>query len=607
MTQRTLLFAALALLLFSGGVVPRSAKAAPPASVVYVLAIGNNALPADRRGVTSEAPLSYADDDAAAFFQFVHGFSGRGSLLTLMDADTQRRFPNVVASARPPMLAELKAEVVKLRNAIENDARQGRRPMLLVFYSGHGMRPSGEAPYLSLLDGGLSRQMLYDEILSGIHAEYIHLFIDACYAESIVRPRDAEAKVVDLSEADIASYAATSTLSRFPNVGAVIASSATSQTHEWELYRHGVFTHQLLSGLRGGADVNLDRRVEYSELYAFLVAANRDVTDARARLSIVARAPAENGRIPVVELSKLRTAARITDIPSTAGLVYFEDQRGNRLVDLRVEGAAKLALTLPAGSRLFVYSHAGEGEALLQANRSVSFASLNLRRSTLRQRGALDSALKRGLFATAFGPGYYRGFIDGQPEFVPVSLPEIETPARSPSATRFPASKDEAHATALDSARAGRLPGIFAAAGMTTGVAENLGPMTAMRLGMRSAIPSGVALNLEGAWGQSKTFDEWRALATVGYRWGLDSDQLKTFAYAGAQLGGGVVGQAADDQGTSWTGAGALVPTLGTGYRLGARSALNLELDVTALLYRRDGEYALSLLPAAFLGFVVEP
>jgi len=593
MIKRSSRFLAFALLL-SSWFVSRSVKAAP-APVVYVLAIGNNALPIDRRAVTSETRLNYADDDAAAVFQFLYGFSGRGSLLTLMDADTQRRFPNVVARARPPSLSELRSEVAKLRSAIENDARQGRQPMLLFFYSGHGMRPSGDAPYLSLLDGGLSRQVLYDEILSGIRAEYIHLFIDACYAESIVRPRDAEAKIVDLSEADIASYAASSTLSRFPNVGAVIASSATSQTHEWELYRHGVFTHQLLSGLRGGADVNLDRRVEYSELYAFLVAANRDVTDARARLSIVARAPAENGRIPVVELARLRTAARITDIPSTAGLVYFEDQRGNRLVDLRVEGAAKLALTLPAGSRLFVYSHAGEGETLLQPNRSVPFTSLSLRRSTLRQRGAIDSALKRGLFATAFGPSYYRGFIDAQPEFVPVSIPQNEAPAPDSG------NKDEARAPKNE----GRSIGIFAAGGATVGVAENLGPMMAMRLGMRSAVPTGAAVNLEGAWGQSRTFDEWRTLATAGYRWGVDSSQ--TFAYAGAQLGGGAVGQAAQGKSTSWTAAGAFVPTLGTGFRLGARSALNLELDVTALLYRRDGEFALSLLPAAFLGFHVEP
>ena len=122
------------LLVLFGWFLPSSAQAASE-PVVYVLAIGNNALPIDRRAVTNETPLSYADDDAAAFFQFLHGFSGRGSLLTLMDADTQRRFPNVVASARPPRLAELRAEVERLRTSIEGDLKQGKRPVLLFFYS----------------------------------------------------------------------------------------------------------------------------------------------------------------------------------------------------------------------------------------------------------------------------------------------------------------------------------------------------------------------------------------------------------------------------------------------------------------------------------------
>jgi hypothetical protein len=52
---------------------------------------------------------------------------------------------------------------------------------------------------------------------------------------------------------------------------------------------------------------------------------------------------------------------------------------------------------------------------------------------------------------------------------------------------------------------------------------------------------------------------------------------------------------------------GAIVPTFGTGYWLSDRSALNLEIDVTALIYRRDGEYALTLHPAAYLGFAVQP
>jgi hypothetical protein len=198
-------------------------------------------------------------------------------------------------------------------------------------------------------------------------------------------------------------------------------------------------------------------------------------------LSIVARAPAENGRIPIVQLDKLRMAARITDIPSTVGLVCFEDQRGNRLVDLRVEGAAKLALTLPAGLRLFVYTKGREGEALLQPNKSVAFAQLKLRPSTLKQRGAIDASLKRDSSRRRSARATTAGFIDGRPEFVPVPIPENQDVAAV--VVPEPVSKDEPHGPARSRKDESRSLGIFAAAGATGGVAEGLGPMVAMRLG----------------------------------------------------------------------------------------------------------------------------
>src|SRR5206468_910343 len=109
-----------------------------------------------------------ADDDAAAFFQFAKDFSRRGRLLTVMDADTQSRFPNEVAEARPPTLAELRAEVKELRRAIDADAQKGDESVVLFFYSGHGTRPSGGSPALTLLDGALTHDILYDEVLSAL-------------------------------------------------------------------------------------------------------------------------------------------------------------------------------------------------------------------------------------------------------------------------------------------------------------------------------------------------------------------------------------------------------------------------------------------------------
>jgi MFS family permease len=52
----------------------------------------------------------------------------------------------------------------------------------------------------------------------------------------------------------------------------------------------------------------------------------------------------------------------------------------------------------------------------------LSIDSLVVRRVETRSRGALASALRRGLFAASFGPNYYRGFVDSSTEMVSVDF-----------------------------------------------------------------------------------------------------------------------------------------------------------------------------------------
>ncbi len=97
--------------------------------------------------------------------------------------------------------------------------------------------------------------------------------------------------VVVASKEEVEQVMADTTLGRFHNVGAIVAAATNGQTHEWDQYHQGVFTHELLSGLRGAADVNEDSAIEYSELGAYLSAANREVPDLRARLKVITSPP----------------------------------------------------------------------------------------------------------------------------------------------------------------------------------------------------------------------------------------------------------------------------------------------------------------------------
>jgi len=425
-------------LMAAAGLIAHAAPAAA-ASRVYVVAIGNNNLPLDSVGGQDAAiqPLHYADDDAAAFFSFARGLARQAALLTVLDVESQRRYQSVSSLARAPSLAELRRIVASYRISIEADRRAGHDPVLILFYSGHGTRPEGGDASLALLDGALTQKILYDEILATLPARWVHLLIDACYAEAVVRPRDAQAQTVELSDAETASYLSRSTLARFPHVGAVLAATFRTRAHEWDEYQRGVFSHQVLSGLRGGADVNTDGRIEYSELLAFLTAANREVADPRARLDVVAHPPSLDRRQPIVDLRTLRGEAVLRGDAGKLGLFYVEDGRGIRHADVYAEPGFQMRLAVPTGGTLFVRNRSGEATLTPRAGDEIRLSTVQFAEPKTRLRGALDEAMRRGLFAAPFGPTYYRGFVDRSRDLVSVPFVTVsDSPEPLPSSPR---------------------------------------------------------------------------------------------------------------------------------------------------------------------------
>ncbi len=248
------------------GIVIASSGLARATTKVELLAIGNNQPPLVAGADPSLPRLRFADDDAAAFFDLIAGTADAAHLLTVMDGDTQLLYPALAEKSRPPTVAELRAAVADLGQRIEENRRRGDRTVVYLFFSGHGMLRDGGDAALALLDGGITQQVLYDEILDKLPADYVHLFVDACHAEAIVRPRDLEAHAVPVSRPEASAFLMRSTLARFPHVGAIVAAASDAQAHEWDLLQQGVFTHELLSALRGAADVNHDGRIEYSEI-----------------------------------------------------------------------------------------------------------------------------------------------------------------------------------------------------------------------------------------------------------------------------------------------------------------------------------------------------
>jgi hypothetical protein len=406
-------------------------------TVLYSLAIGHNGLPPEGR-TAAVRELTFADDDALAMHELARTVARRSVVLALPDRATEARFP-ASREARPPSVAELRQALTTLGAEIASTTRAGDQAAVWLFYSGHGWLDEAGRANLTLVDGALSQEMLYEEVLPALPGHTVHLMIDACHAEALIRPRDVTASTVEVTISEVASASLRAHLGQLPNVGAIMASTSSTQAHEWDEYQTGVFTHELLSGLRGGADVNRDGRVEYSEIAAFLAAANREVTDPRAHLTTLVVAPALYPHAAIVNTRAARDVARLQGPARHLGRFQLDDPRGNRLLDLRAEADFAFDMIVPAGEQLLLSNERGEVSLVANADRPTDLAAMVPAKSPHRARSAVVDSMRRGLFAAEFGPSYYAGYVDNPASrMLPVERPpaEARVEVRSPPARK---------------------------------------------------------------------------------------------------------------------------------------------------------------------------
>jgi hypothetical protein len=405
------------ILLLVALAVPR----AQAADALFSLAIGHNGVPPGANGV-GVGLLSFADDDALAVHELARTVARRSMVLALPDRATHARFRSAL-EARPPSLAELRRALADLKSDIARATAAGDETAVWLFYSGHGWLDEDGRANLTLADGTLTQDMLYDEVLPALQGRTVHLMIDACHAEALLRTRDLVAQTVEVPVSQVAAASLRRRLDQLPNVGAIMASASNTQAHEWDDYQTGIFTHELLSGLRGGADVNGDGRIEYSEIAAFLSAANRAVVDPRARLTTLVAPPKLYPRVPILDFRRARGVAHLRGRAHHLGSLRIDDRLGNRLIDLRVEAGFGVDLIVPAGEPVLLSNQGGERKVLPSSHAPTDLEAVALDGPRPRPRSATTESLRRGLFAAEFGPSYYGGFVDSPgSKMVPVEL-----------------------------------------------------------------------------------------------------------------------------------------------------------------------------------------
>jgi hypothetical protein len=256
----------IAIMTLIFGALPAYA-AKPP--IVYAVIVGSNA------GDRENKPLSFADDDALRFYRMLRNTVPENHIIFLSQIDdktasegrwfgTESHVPT-----GDKILAALSATANMVKAA--RDASPGTKVSFFYYHSGHGISdglllPKSESQ--PLVGEALDASKLYDA-LTAVPADYLNVFIDACYAASMFY-KGAGRSVAMSSGPDFSpaiEVYVNDLVTREPRLGVLTVSNSTIEDPG---IRSGLFSHLLVSGLAGAADVDANRRVDYGELMAFV-------------------------------------------------------------------------------------------------------------------------------------------------------------------------------------------------------------------------------------------------------------------------------------------------------------------------------------------------
>ena len=405
-STRTIL--ALGALISSIGAASRAVAAEPsPAPAVHAVIVASNTAPDP-----SLAPLRYADDDGARWYELFSAYADDVTLLSVLDAETQRLHRDVVGHTEPPTWAALHDRLDRTFAAMARERAAGRPVVFYFVFAGHGGVGDAREGFVWLQDRRLTRTMLLRDVIGASPATTNHVIIDACDAYFMVNSRGGKSDRVGEDHADLlAALGAEDSLARYPNTGVILSTAAAQEAHEWSAWQAGVFSHELRSALVGAADVNGDGRIEYSEVKAFVAAANARIDDPRARLSVYAQPPRANLATPLFDEARFRAGAVLALGPSDGGKYYLEDARGVRYADFNKAPEAALRIALVPSPYYFIRGERDEAQIPAEHRGVAKLGELAWGRVTVASRGSTSETFRRDLYEVPYGPRFYYGFV----------------------------------------------------------------------------------------------------------------------------------------------------------------------------------------------------
>ncbi|HEY2745503.1 MAG TPA: EF-hand domain-containing protein [Polyangia bacterium] len=487
-------------------------------------------------------PLQFADDDGAKTWELFSLFADRIALFVVLDADTARLHPDAARHAESPERAAIFDKLARYNAEMAADLDRGDEPELFFIYAGHGDVDGNGQGYVNLRDAKLTRAELYRDIIAPSKAKFVHVVVDACKSYFLVNARGAHKRWVDDSvpadegaagDAHLQAFLEEEQLERHPRAGVIVATSGDQETHEWARYRGGILSHELRSALSGAADVNGDGKIEYSELRAFLAAANARVRNPEARVDVFARAPALDRHRAIVDLSRASPAnARFLRFGAGLGGRFFvEDDRGVRVLDLNKEPGAAFDVMVSARHAYYVRSDDQEAEAR-PGDRRLDVASLSWHARAIAARGALDTSFRNDLYREPFGRAFYDGFVATSGD-----LPVEDAAAPTLVATPLPRARPR-HRISIAYGLSGAPAGDT---GLSNGVdiRYTYRFWRALDLGIAGEMGHGAGASGQSLWRTAAMIElgaEWRPIARLGLR--IDSAIGWQLLSGNLQIGG---------------------------------------------------------------------
>jgi hypothetical protein len=492
--------------------------------------VGNNA------GSGRQPALRFAEDDAERLASVLAelGAFDRQDLWVLKGAGTE------------PVRAALDEAT---RRVASWRTRPDRQAVVLFYFSGHS---DGQA-----IELGHERLAFTDvrRLLAGTGADVRLAILDSCHAGGLLAAKGGapgQAFEVHLSD-NLASA----------GEAFITSSTADEAALESSELRGSFFSHHLISGLRGAADVSGDGQVTLVEAYQY--AYGRTVSTS-ATTTIGLQHPVYDYRLSGqgdLVLTRLDASAALIETPAGFDRVLLVDPRSSDvLVELGSRAARRVAL--PPGRYVLLGWRDGgslRAEVVLRPGESRLVAAAEFRPTLVAQ------ARRKGAEADL------NGSVD--------------------SAAESRGSQD---------AGLGIMVGLGAEGGAA---AASLSLLPSLRVSASGGGPRTLTLALGLASARGPTFRESRAELLLGGEQRWTSGRWR--AGVGLEAGGGVGVQGIDGQAAR---SSALLTVAATGSLVASLTpslGLALQMHMPATFFRREGETAAAWQPAAWLGVMVRP